>query len=119
MDLAPFAGLFLLGCLQRVLSMDFLGTVQYRDLFTTRSLIDWGFSFYRLLLVVRILGSWIPILQYHRWMCYVRLWTEPFLDLCRRIIPPIGGGLDLSPMLAFFGLDLLQKGVLFCLGNIL
>ena len=30
--------------------------------------------------------------------------TDPYLNLFRRLIPPIGGALDLSPLLGFFGL---------------
>lgn len=32
--------------------------------------------------------------------------TEPYLGLWRRIIPPIGGGLDISPILAIFVLQI-------------
>lgn len=35
--------------------------------------------------------------------------TEPILRVFRRIVPPIGGVLDLSPILAFFALDLLRS----------
>lgn len=41
---------------------------------------------------------------------YYLFWaTEPYLGLFRRVIPPIGGTLDLSPLLAFFALQLLEK----------
>lgn len=35
--------------------------------------------------------------------------TEPILSLFRRIIPPLGGVLDLSPLFAFLALDLLRS----------
>lgn len=35
--------------------------------------------------------------------------TEPILGLFRRLIPPIGGVLDISPILAFFALDVLRS----------
>ncbi len=35
--------------------------------------------------------------------------TEPILSVFRRIIPPIGGTLDLSPLFAFLALDLVRS----------
>lgn len=35
--------------------------------------------------------------------------TEPILNVFRRIIPPIGGMLDLSPLFAFLALDLIRS----------
>lgn len=35
--------------------------------------------------------------------------TEPILSVFRRIIPPIGGVLDLSPLFAFLALDLVRS----------
>lgn len=35
--------------------------------------------------------------------------TEPILSLFRRLIPPLGGILDLSPIFAFLALDLLRS----------
>lgn len=35
--------------------------------------------------------------------------TEPYLGLFRRVIPPIGGMLDLSPLIGFFALQILQS----------
>lgn len=35
--------------------------------------------------------------------------TEPILGVFRRLIPPIGGILDLSPIFAFLALDLLRN----------
>jgi uncharacterized protein YggT (Ycf19 family) len=35
--------------------------------------------------------------------------TEPILSTFRKIIPPIGGVLDLSPLFAFLALDLLRS----------
>ncbi|MFM7545546.1 MAG: YggT family protein, partial [Synechococcales cyanobacterium] len=34
--------------------------------------------------------------------------TDPYLNLFRSLIPPLGG-IDLSPMLAFFALQILQQ----------
>lgn len=66
------------------------------------------FSVYTILLMIRIVGSWFPQLAKYRIMHIIYQVTEPYLALFRRIIPPIGGVLDLSPLLAFFGLQLIE-----------
>jgi YggT family protein len=65
------------------------------------------FIVYFVLIFVRILLSWIPRMPYNRPLRsavgFVEEVTDPYLNLFRRVIPPIGGGgfaLDLSPMLA-------------------
>lgn len=66
------------------------------------------FFIYTILLIVRIVGSWFPQLARYRIMHLIYEVTEPYLGLFRRIIPPIGGVLDLSPLLAFFALQLME-----------
>lgn len=75
-------------------------------------IIHWVFFIYTILLATRIIGSWIPRIAYHRAMHYVRLYTEPYLGIFRRLIPPIGGALDLSPMLGFFALSILERCIM-------
>jgi len=75
-------------------------------------IVHWTFLIYTILLLTRILGSWIPRLAGHPSMRYVYFYTEPYLGFFRRIIPPIGGVLDLSPMLGFFALNILERIVL-------
>lgn len=72
-------------------------------------IIHWVFLLYTILLIVRIVGSWVPRIAYHPAMRFVRFYTEPYLGLFRRLIPPIGGTLDLSPMLGFFALSILER----------
>jgi YggT family protein len=74
--------------------------------------IHWIFLIYTILLILRILGSWVPRLAYHRAMQFVRFYTEPYLGLFRRLIPPIGGTLDLSPIIAFFALSIIERVVM-------
>ena len=73
------------------------------------------FTVYTLLLFVRIVGSWFPSFAYHPIMRFIAHYTDPYLNLFRRFIPPIGGVLDLSPILAYFGIVLLEKLLLFLL----
>jgi YggT family protein len=67
------------------------------------------FSIYYILLLARILLSWFPTVD---WMSppfsIISQLTDPYLNLFRRVIPPMGG-LDLSPFLAFFVLYVVQQ----------
>lgn len=73
--------------------------------------IHYLFSIYTILLVVRIIASWFPAAQGQAWLYWLARYTDPYLNIFRRIIPPIGGVLDLSPLLAFFTLQLLEMGI--------
>lgn len=67
-----------------------------------------AFLSYTILLFLRILLSWFPDWQAHHLVRFVAFYTDPYLNLFRRIMPPLGGVLDLSPILAFFGLRILE-----------
>jgi len=75
-------------------------------------IIEKLFLAYTIMLFVRILGSWLPEFQGHRWMQFIAFYTDPYLNLFRRIIPPLGM-IDLSPIVAFLALGFIEKGVLF------
>lgn len=78
-------------------------------------IVDGLFTCYMIMLVVRVLSSWFPDYQDHPILRFVRFYTDPYLNLFRRFIPPLGM-LDLSPIVAFFALqfiELLVKGLLF------
>jgi len=79
------------------------------------NLIHWIFFIYTLFLIVRIVGSWFPSFAHHRIMRFLAFYTDPYLNLFRRWIPPIGGVLDLSPLLAFFALQILEHLILWIL----
>lgn len=74
--------------------------------------IELFFSVYILLLFIRVMSSWIPSLQHTKFILFVSRMTDPYLNLFRRFIPPIGGVIDLSPIIAFITLQFLQK---FCM----
>lgn len=66
------------------------------------------FTCYTLLLFVRIVVSWFPSWHYHHLVRFVAFYTDPYLNLFRRLLPPLGGVLDLSPILAFLALRILE-----------
>jgi YggT family protein len=64
---------------------------------------------YLILIFIRILTSWIPRMPYNRYLAaflkFVSDVTDPYLNIFRRILPPVrmgGAGLDLSPIVATF-----------------
>jgi YggT family protein len=66
-------------------------------------------NIYLLLIIVRILLTWFPTIS---WMNQVEAFlspiTDPYLNVFRSFIPPIGG-LDLSPVLAILILQIVAQ----------
>ena len=54
------------------------------------------FLCYTLLLMIRVIGSWFPNWHHYSFMRFVAHYTDPYLNLFRRIIPPIISGRDSS-----------------------
>jgi YggT family protein len=66
-------------------------------------------SIYTLILLVRVLLSWFPNLDWSNpVLSTVSAITDPYLNAFRGLIPPLGG-LDLSAILAFLALQLIQS----------
>lgn len=65
------------------------------------------FTAYTFMLLVRVFGSWFPSFAHTRFMRFIACYTDPYLNVFRRIIPPLGM-IDLSPMFAFISLQLIQ-----------
>ena len=62
---------------------------------------------YNILIIARVLASWVIRNPYNRLYYFLLTITEPVLGPLRRILPPMMG-LDFSPIIAFFLLDLLS-----------
>ena len=77
------------------------------------------FYFYYILIILRIFLSWIRSIDWNQqpftWIASI---TDPFLNIFRGIIPPIGGVLDISPILAIILLQLMQGLVVGLLVNL-
>lgn len=79
------------------------------------------FLVYIILILLNILISWVPRMPYNPWLRatldFITETTNPYLNLFRRVIPPLGGGgfaLDLSPMIGIIVL-LILRGVVVAL----
>ncbi len=71
------------------------------------------FIVYVILIFIRIVASYVPRMPYNPYLRAVLDFatevTDPYLYLFRRLIPPMGGGLDLSPMIGLIVLFVAQK----------
>ena len=65
-------------------------------------------SVYLFVLFVRVLLSWFPNMAGNPVIGGVASITDPYLNIFRGVIPPIGG-IDLSAILAFITLNLLES----------
>lgn len=63
---------------------------------------------YGLLIFVRIILSWVYPDPYSPVVRFFHAVTDPVLAPLRRIIPPIGGMIDISPMIAILLIQLLK-----------
>jgi YggT family protein len=74
-------------------------------------LITWTFGILQFALIVRVVSSWVRVSEYSRWVRWTIPLTEWLLRPLRNLIPPLGGAIDLSPLVAFLVLWL-AKGLL-------
>lgn len=87
-------------------------------MFWIAKIIHWLFFAYAVLLFVRVVGSWFSVFRRHPIARFVSAYTDPYLNLFRRLVPPIGGVLDLSPILGFFLLEMTQQVLLWAVQNL-
>ncbi|MBM7644283.1 YggT family protein [Scopulibacillus daqui] len=66
---------------------------------------------YSWVLIIYILMSWFPGMRDSSIGQFLARISEPFLAPFRKIIPPIGGMIDISPWLAFIVLHLASRGI--------
>ena len=67
---------------------------------------------YIIAVVLVIMGSWIPLEPdgaAQRGYVFLRRITDPVLEPVRRVVPPIGGTLDLSPTIVLIGLMVILR----------
>jgi YggT family protein len=72
-------------------------------------LITWTFGILQLALIVRVVSSWVRVSEYSRWVRWTIPLTEWLLRPLRNLIPPLGGAIDLSPLVAFLVLVLAKN----------
>ncbi len=63
---------------------------------------------YEIVIIVRIILTWVPHNANHPAAVFLHKITEPVLEPVRRIIPSIGG-IDISPIIVFIILDFAKR----------
>jgi len=81
-------------------------------MFLMIQIINTVFKLYSYLILARIFLTWVPIDPHNPVVQFIYRVTEPVLALFRVILPLGGMGLDLSPIIVFFLLNLLQSSLI-------
>jgi len=71
-------------------------------------LLSWAFSFLKFALMVRVLSSWFPVSPYSKWVRWSYVLTDWLINPLRRVIPLLGM-IDITPIVAWFLIGLIQK----------
>jgi YggT family protein len=74
-------------------------------------LVHWTFAVLQIALLVRVLSSWFAGAAHSPWVRWTYPLTDWLLRPLRRIIPPLGM-MDVSPIVAYFVLNIAEKLVL-------
>ena len=73
-----------------------------------RLAVEWIFGILQIALFIRVIASWVRVSPARWWLRWSYTLTEPLLRPLRQLIPPVGGTLDLTPLVAWFLLTLLS-----------
>jgi YggT family protein len=73
-------------------------------------LVQWTFGVLRIALFARVIASWVGGGPYSKWWRWSYVLTEWFLAPLRQVIPTIGM-IDITVIVAYFGLRLLESVV--------
>lgn len=72
-------------------------------------IINLIFGVYEFLIFIRVILSWVNINPNHPLVRILYNLTDPLLNPLRRLIPPIGGTLDISPAVALILLYIVER----------
>jgi len=77
-----------------------------------RLVLTWVFDILQIALLVRVIASWFRASGGRWWVRWAETLTEPMLRPLRQLIPPIGGMLDVTPIVAWILLTVLSALVM-------
>jgi YggT family protein len=69
-------------------------------------------SIYFYMIIAYVLMSWLPNARESYIGELLGKIVEPYLSIFRKFIPPIGGMIDLSPLVAIFALQFVIRGII-------
>jgi YggT family protein len=70
--------------------------------------VSWGFGLLQIAILVRVIASWLPVSPFSPWLRWSFTLSEPLLRPLRRVIPLIGS-IDITPIVAFFLISIVQS----------
>jgi YggT family protein len=95
--------------------LEFLGDIFYQVAVVSGQpsqapmlLLSWAFALLKVALMVRVLSSWFPISPHSKWIRWSFLLTDWLIKPLRRVIPLLGM-IDITPIVAWFLIGLIQK----------
>ncbi|MEZ4219382.1 MAG: YggT family protein [Polyangiaceae bacterium] len=65
---------------------------------------------YSIVVLVAVVGSWIGLRYDHPVSRFTRALVDPLLVPIKKVLPPMGG-LDFSPMVLLFGIQLIRRAI--------
>lgn len=74
-------------------------------------LVRWTFGILQIALFARVISSWVGGSPYSKWWRWSYVITEPILAPLRRVVPTMGM-FDITILVAYFGLQLLESVIL-------
>lgn len=72
-------------------------------------IVHYAFLIYTYAIIGYVLMSWIPSLQESAFGRFLAKIVEPYLNIFKRFIPPIGM-IDISPIVALIAIQLIRAG---------
>lgn len=110
----------IIGSLLLIWAVDFLGQMMASLVAVSnggpssllRFVAEIAFQVLFVALLIRVIGSWVGLSPYSRIGRTVGVLTDWLLDPLRRMIPPIGGSIDITPMIAYFLLQIARGALL-------
>jgi YggT family protein len=73
-----------------------------------QTIIYWIFQIFYLLILARVIISWIRLDPSNPIVQFIYNATEPILAPIRRMLPP-AGGIDFSPLILLVGISILRQ----------
>jgi YggT family protein len=114
---AVVGGIVVLGLLRFIqgqLAIAYLSSTTGRGLVFL--LLHYTFALLRAALIVRVISSWFRISPYSIWVRWSFVLSEPILRPLRGVIPPLGM-IDVTPIIAYFALGIVEFFVRATLGG--
>lgn len=75
-------------------------------------LVTWTFGILQLALIVRVIATWVRLSEWSKWIRWTIPLTEWLLRPLRKFIPPLAGTIDLSPLVAWLLLAVMERVIL-------